>query len=137
MSKYDDMLYLPHHVSVTHPHMPRADRAAQFAPFAALTGYEDVIGETARLTDARAEQDESRLAELDGQLRALAADGNAEVTIVYFVADAKKAGGRYESHTGKIRKIDGALRQIVMADGVKIALNDVVEIAEAGGGSEI
>ena len=93
MSRYDDILDLPHHVSSVHRPMPRADRAAQFAPFAALTGYGEIIDETGRLTDAREEADEARLAELDEKLREVMQSGG-EATFLCFVEDARKQGGR-------------------------------------------
>ena len=130
MSKYDDIISLPHHVSLTHPHMPRADRAAQFAPFAALTGYGDVIDETARLTDERAEPAEERLSELDRKLRAVMAEQNAEATIVYFVEDGRKAGGSYRTYSGKIVRVDGARRRVVTEDGGEIPFESLIEIAD-------
>ena len=128
MSRYDDIISLPHHVSMTHPHMPVADRAAQFAPFAALTGYGDVIDETARLTDARAELSEDRLAELDLKLRALAAEKDAEATVVYFVEDGRKEGGSYQTYCGRIARVDSANRRIITADGCAIPFGSVMEI---------
>ena len=86
MNKYDEILSLPHHVSPTRPQMPRADRAAQFAPFAALTGYEEVIDETARVTQQRPELDEARLEELDAALQFLLAR-KEEVRITFFLED--------------------------------------------------
>lgn len=130
MSKYDDIISLPHHVSLMHPHMPRADRAAQFAPFAALTGYGDVIDETARLTDERAEPAEERLSELDRKLRAVMAEQNAEATIVYFVEDGRKAGGSYRTYSGKIVRVDGARRRVVTEDGGEIPFESMIEIAD-------
>lgn len=129
MSKYDDMLHLPHHVSLTHPHMSVSDRAAQFAPFAALTGYEDVISETARLTDERSEADESRLEELDRKLQTALASADIEITVAYFVEDERKQGGRYEICTGAIRKIDGVRRTLTMQDGRCIPLDSIIEIS--------
>ena len=128
MSKYDDILHMPHHVSSVHPHMPVSDRAAQFAPFAALTGYEEVIDEAGRLTDVRAEADESRLAELDERLREVMEHGG-EVSIVYFVEDVRKQGGSYHTVTGKIRRVDGVFRRIVMADGCVIEMENIVDLS--------
>lgn len=126
MSKYDDMIGLIHHVSRTHPRMPVSDRAAQFAPFAALTGYDDVIAETGRLTSAQTELDEARLTELDAVMQDISPD--EEVTFVYFVRDGAKAGGRYESRTGRIRRILPVSRQIALEDGTMISASDVIEI---------
>ena len=99
---YDDIINLPHHVSERHPHMPVSDRAAQFAPFAALTGYGDVIRETARLTEARPELSEDERAEMDQTLRAvLNTQGkNAEIVVTYFAPDARKSGGAYRRAAG-------------------------------------
>ena len=95
MSVCDDIIHLPHHVSQNHPQMPLRDRAAQFAPFAALTGYEAAVGETARLTAERRELDAQEAAELNRRLTDLAArlKDRPEVTIEYFVPDERKAGG--------------------------------------------
>lgn len=92
MGKYDDIIHLPHHVSAKHPQMPALDRAAQFSPFAALTGYETAIAETARLVDRRIELDENRKEELDEKLQ-MAREQLAlepEIAVTYFVPDAKK-----------------------------------------------
>ena len=105
---YDDIIDLPHHVSDRHPHMPVSDRAAQFAPFAALTGYGDVIKETARLTETRPELSEDEKAEMDQTLRAVlnTQRENAQIVVTYFVPDAKKSGGAYRRAAGKIRRVD-------------------------------
>lgn len=105
---YDDIINLPHHVSDRHPHMPVLDRAAQFAPFAALTGYGDVIKETARLTEARPELSEDEKAEMDQTLRTVlnTQRENAQIVVTYFVPDAKKSGGAYRRAAGKIRRVD-------------------------------
>lgn len=105
---YDDIIDLPHHVSDRHPHMPVSDRAAQFAPFAALTGYGDVIKETARLTEARPELSEDEKAEMDQTLRSVlnTQRENAQIVVTYFVPDAKKSGGAYRRAAGKIRRVD-------------------------------
>ena len=93
---YDDIIHLPHHVSQNHPQMPMLDRAAQFAPFAALTGYEAAVGETARLTAERRELDPQEAEELNRRLAALIArlPERPEVTVEYFVPDDRKAGVR-------------------------------------------
>ena len=94
--RYSDIINLPHHVSVKHPQMSMTERAAQFNPFAALTGYDDAVEETARLTESQAELTESRKAALDEALREiLSAETRPQVTIRYFLPDEKKAGGRY------------------------------------------
>ena len=110
--------------------MSRLDRAAQFAPFAALTGYGDAIGETARLTDGRPELDEQQLAELNERLLQIMAKPQACVRITYFVQDEKKAGGRFEQAAGAVKKIDGAARVIVLRGGERIPLQDIIELYE-------
>ena len=128
---YDDIIDLPHPTSAKHPRMPVADRAAQFSPFAALTGYEAAVQETARLTDERIELNEDELAALDEKLRTvLAWNGEAPlVSITYIQADDRKAGGSYNTAQGYIRKLDELRRVIVMQDGSKIPVDDVLEIS--------
>lgn len=130
MSKYDDIINLPPHRSKTHPHMALIDRAAQFAPFAALTGYGDAIDETARLTDGRPDLDEQRLAELDERLFQIMAKPNTVVCITYFVPDEKKEGGRYEQAEGTIKKIDDIAKVIVTDRGERISIENIVELSE-------
>ena len=127
---YDDIIRLPHHVSQNHPQMPMLDRAAQFAPFAALTGYEAAVGETARQTTERRELDAQEAAELNRRLTDLAArlKDRPEVTVEYFVPDERKAGGAYVSVTGVVRNISIAERLLVMEDGTVIPLDDIVSI---------
>lgn len=102
MSKYNGIIYLPHHVSKTRPQMPMSYRAAQFAPFAALTGYDAAIIETGRLTDERIELDVEALTALDRKYQLLmdVFDDAPEVTITYFQPDERKAGGKYASQVG-------------------------------------
>ena len=130
MGKYDDIISLPHPVSKTHPPMPRAERAAQFSSFAALTGYEEIVAESARLTEARAELDRDALEALDGALRALAAEieTRPEAELRYFVPDKKKAGGRYETLRGRVKKIDEQASLLLLEDGKKIPLGDIASI---------
>ena len=101
MNQYEDIINLPHHVSPTRPQMPMSDRAAQFAPFAALTGYDAAIKETGRLTDEKIELDEEALTALDMKYQFLmdALDDAPEVTITYFQPDERKAGGKYVSQS--------------------------------------
>lgn len=127
MSKYDDIIGLEHHVSKTHPHMSVADRAAQFAPFAALTGYEEVIDEAGRLTQQRIQADEGRLAELDDALRAVLAQGGA-VKLVYFAEDDRKEGGSYRTIVGRIRKVDEVGRRLIMEDGTAVSTDCIIEL---------
>lgn len=129
-NKYSDMLYLPHHVSAHHPQMPIQDRAAQFAPFAALTGHKDAISETARVTDAKAELDENRKAILDGKLQILQEqmDRHPVVTITYFEPDRQKAGGVYRDVTDSVKKIDEYQHKVVLLGGESISIENIAEI---------
>ena len=128
--KYDEIMGLPHHVSKTRPQMPMTDRAAQFAPFAALTGYDSAIKETGRLTDERIELDVEALSALDMKYQLLmeALDEAPEVIITYFRPDERKAGGKYVSAVGAVKKIDDFERRITMQDGAKIPMDDVLSI---------
>ena len=128
--KYDEIMGLPHPVSKPRPQMPRSDRAAQFAPFAALTGYDAAIKETGRLTDERIELDVEALSALDMKYQLLmeALDEAPEVTITYFQPDERKAGGKYVSAVGTVKKIDDFERRITMRDGTRIPMDDVLSI---------
>ena len=128
--KYNEIMGLPHHVSKTRPQMPMSDRAAQFAPFAALTGYDAAIKETGRLTDERIELDVEALSALDMKYQLLmeALDEAPEVTITYFRPDERKAGGKYVSAVGAVKKIDDFERRITMQDGSKIPMDEVLSI---------
>ena len=130
MGKYDDIIYLPHYQSPTRAHMPLYDRAAQFAPFAALTGHGDAIRETARLTESRIELTESEKAELDLRLQLLAdhLSDRSEVTLTHFREDLRKEGGAYVKSTGIVRKINTYARTIVMQSGECIAVDDIISM---------
>lgn len=126
---YADIIALPHHISRRHPQMPAEARAAQFAPFAALNGYEEAVRETARLTENRPEMDETHREAMDRKLMQLQqTEPMPEVEIVYFVPDERKAGGMYVSVRGRIGKIDRNLHRIVMDSGTEIPAENVVEI---------
>ena len=129
-SKYDEIMGRPHHVSKTRPQMPMSDRAEQFAPFAALTGYDAAIKKTGRLTDERIELDVEVLSALDMKYQLLmeAHDEAPEVTIPYFQPDERKAGGKYLTATGAVKKVDDFERRITMQDGAKIPMDDVLSI---------
>lgn len=129
-NRYDEIMGLPHHVSTTRPQMPMSDRAAQFAPFAALTGYDSAIKETGRLTDERIELDEEALTALDRKYQLLieALDDAPEVTIIYFQPDERKAGGQYVSATGTVKKVDTFGRRILLQDGTRIPLDSVYDL---------
>ncbi|HJA33134.1 MAG TPA: YolD-like family protein [Candidatus Mediterraneibacter merdigallinarum] len=132
--KYGDIIHLPHHVSSVHPHMPVSDRAAQFAPFAALTGYGEVIKETARQTDERPDLSEDEKQELNYKIQlACALPGEKpEIVLTYFVQDEKKSGGACHTARGKIRRIDPDAGQIILEDGMRIRLDCVVDIEFTG-----
>jgi len=130
MGKYDDIISLPHHESTKHPKMSALDRAAQFLPFAALTGHDAAIRETARLTDNKAELDEIRKEELGLHLQLLQEQliQRPQVSITYFVPDAKKDGGAYRTITGAIQKIEETWHQVIMENGTVIPISDIFEI---------
>jgi hypothetical protein len=129
--EYDDIINLPHHVSATRPHMPISDRAAQFSPFAALTGYDAVIRETARRTDEKIELDEDAKDELNARINQIQAriGESPEISVIYFIPDAKKAGGRYATVAGAVQKIDEFGGILVMRDKTRIPIGDILEIA--------
>ena len=130
MGKYDDIIHLPHHVSATRPHMPMIDRAAQFMPFRALSGYEDAVQETARLTDEKIELTEDEKAILDMRLQKLADEigSQPKVTLTYFRPDKKKAGGAYLTVTGQLKKIDDYEGALILMGGERILIEDILEI---------
>ena len=128
--KYGDIIHLPHHRSPTRPKMSNYDRAAQFSPFAALTGHADAIKETARLTDEFNEPTEERKAEMNEKIVFLSGDmkNKPEVTVTYFKMDEKKSGGAYITVTGQIKKIKVYERQIFMTTGEIIPMDMLIEI---------
>jgi hypothetical protein len=127
---YDDIIHLPHHVSTTHPHMAAIDRAAQFSPFAALTGYDAAIKETARLTDQRVELDEAMKEALSNKLQMVAdrLKERPEIAITYFQPDGKKNGGAYVTVINTVKKIDVYERIVVMTDGKVIPVDEIISI---------
>ncbi len=127
---YDDIINLPHHVSNTHPPMTPLERAAQFSPFAALTGHEDAIKETARLTEERIELDESSKEMLDARLQILreCLSDHPSITFTFFEPDEKKQGGQYVTTTGRVKKIDVYNHKIVLSDGATILMDELVAI---------
>ncbi len=130
MDKYDDIIDLPHHKSKRHPHMSLHDRAAQFSPFAALSGYEDAVNETARLTEEWIELDEHEKEKLDRRL-ALISEKLSQlplVEITYFKPDEKKYGGAYVTVSGSVRKIDTFEGIIYMSDGTMIHVDALYRI---------
>ncbi len=126
---YDDIINQPHYVSKNHPHMAMTDRAAQFSPFAALTGHGDAIDETARLTDRKIELDESRKEAIDEKLRAVSEHGDSvRIEVTYFVPDRRKDGGEYVAVAGNVKKIDGISREITMRDGKTIPIENIYDV---------
>ena len=128
--EYDDIIHLPHHVSPDRPHMPMQDRAAQFSPFAALTGYDAAILETARLTDAKRELTEEQKELLGRQLHLLQSrlQEAPVVAVTFFVPDSRKAGGAYRTVSGTAKKIDEALGLLVMSSGVSVPFDDILSL---------
>ena len=134
MGKYDHIINHPHQQSKTRPHMSLLDRAAQFAPFAALTGYDESVNEAARTTDERIELSETQVDELNliqSYLTEHLSDA-PQVTITFFVPDKKKAGGKYITKEGIIKKIDEYKKVYVMEDGTVIPIADVLKIEGDG-----
>ena len=126
---YDDIIHLPHHVSKRHPQMSLYNRAAQFAPFAALTGHDAAIEETARLTEVQQELTQGERDVMNRKMNYLLhADGSPVVEITYFQPDKKKAGGAYRTVSGAVKKVDDAGGSIVLTDGTVIPLDAVSDI---------
>ena len=128
--QYTDIIDLSHHVSATRPRMSMIDRAAQFSPFAALTGYDTAIKETGRLTDQRIELSEEERSILDQKQRILI-DNLAvqpEISVTYFVSDARKDGGAYVTIAGRVRRVDAVARLLILVDRTEIPLDDVISL---------
>ena len=131
MSRYDDIINLPHHVSPTRQRMSMHDRAAQFAPFAALVGYDEAVAETARRTELRPELDEQEQRAINERLAFIAdhIHEQPEIRIKYFVPDERKSGGAIVEVSGKTYRISNADATIVMTDGCKIRLSDIIDLS--------
>ncbi len=127
---YDDIIDLPHHVSRKHPRMSMTDRAAQFSPFAALSGYEAATQEAARLTVPQIELAEDAKAILEQRLHLLSCTiaDHPEITITYFQPDKRKTGGSYVTITGTAKRIDAVEGTIIIQDGSKIMIDDITNI---------
>ena len=132
-NRYDDIINLPHHQSSERPHMSLHDRAAQFAPFAALSGHEEAIEETARLTEDRITLDDSKIEQINEKLSdiALHLKDRVMVSITYFRPDSKKSGGVYLTDIGIIKKLDTIEQFIVMENGLKIPMKQIVSVEES------
>ena len=128
--QYDDIIHLPHHRSKRRSHMSLQDRAAQFSPFAALTGFDSAIEETGRLTDSRVELEEYGRSILDRKLAFLLdhIQDQPQVSVTYFCPDTRKSGGTYREVSGRVRKIDLYRQIITMTDGREISIEEIVEI---------
>ncbi len=129
-TSYDDILQLSHPTSKTHPRMSRTARAAQFSPFAALTGYEAAIKETARLTDQELDLDDTMKAELNEKLSFLKKHlkDKPQISITFFVPDTKKTGGAYKTTTGWVKKILEYERHLLLTDGTIIPVDKIIDI---------
>ena len=132
MGAYDDILHLPHHRSRKHPPMSMGDRAAQFSAFRALTGDEDAVDETARLTDRRVERSEEEQRRLDEILRQLEQrmPEKPEITVTYFLPDQRKEGGAYLRRSGRLHAIDRVARRLIFRDKWSVSLEDVYDIEQ-------
>lgn len=129
MNPYRDIIHMPHHVSPTREQLSMEERAAQFSPFAALTGHEAAIRETARLTDARIELSDDELNDLDRKYQMLTEQlaSVPEIRITFFRPDHRKSGGSYVTISGIVKKIDPFFRKIHLTDGNIIAMDDVLK----------
>ncbi len=130
VGKYEDIIDRPHHISTTRAQMPVSDRAAQFSPFAALTGYDDAVKETARLTEEWVELDEGSKELLNGRLQEMKEHlkEQPEVTVTYFRPDEQKSGGAYVTITGNVKKINEYERLIIFTDGSFIPIDRIYDI---------
>jgi len=130
MEKYRDIINLPHHISKKRPQMDMEHRAMQFSPYAALTGFGDVINETARLTDGEASLDENAAEYVNRALNMLAQTVNTRprAEITYFQPDAKKDGGKYVTINGNVKKVDMYARKLIMEDGKEINIDSILYI---------
>ena len=132
-SKYEDILNLPHHVSLNHPQMSMLERAAQFSPFAALSGHDAAIKESARITMDKIELDEYMKDKISNKLKKLLNndDKDTYMTIQYFMYDKKRDGGMYISKTGVIKNVDMINNVLIMDDDSKIEVKNIFSITEA------
>lgn len=126
--KYDDIINLPHPVSKKHKQMSLLSRAGQFAPFAALTGYEDIISETSREVDTRAELNEDQIVDINSSLIYLIQNKDIEATYTIFVNDDNKEGGKYVDYKGTIKKADLDNQRLILNDGTIIPISDLIAI---------
>lgn len=128
MDDYKDIINHPHHVSDKRPRMSLRDRAAQFSPFAALTGYDEEIDKTARLTDHREELTEDEINELNEAFRRLSESSLPLINVTYFIPDEKKTGGVYVQYTGHFRFLDMGENKLKFAEGKEISVDDISKL---------
>ena len=128
-SRYDDLLDRPHHVSPKRRPMPNLDRAAQFAPYAALTGYDEAVQEAGRRTDTRLELDDAEIQAIDFRLRLLSEYPGAPLRVTWFIPDARKEGGHYETSDGFLRKIDPDAEELLLEDGTSIPFGAIAQLS--------
>jgi hypothetical protein len=130
---YDDIIDLEHHVSATHPHMSRKQRAAQFSPFAALSGYDARIYEAARHTNRKIALSEDQYNDLDVGLR-LAMERDEQVELTFFIADSHKDGGSYKTLRARIDRVDEQSSELIFEDGGRVPVDNIVRIELLGSG---
>ena len=130
VDNYEDIVNLPHHTSKKHPRMSLEARSAQFAPFAALTGYDEVLIETARLTNERIEIDETIKFIIDSKLQIIKEHIKEIplITFMYFVPDSKKDGGKYVTITGNVKKIDEYRNVLILENKAEIPIDEIIDI---------
>ncbi len=132
MKDYSHIINHPHHISQTHPQMPPSARAAQFSAFAALTGYEDAVRETRRLTTERIILDDTVTEEINRILRDIEEHPTEQISITYFMPDLFKEGGEYVTVSGRIRRLDPVNKEVCMENGLTIPMDDIFDITGTG-----
>lgn len=132
IDNYEDIINLPHHISKKYPQMSLEARSAQFAPYAALTGYDEVLAETARITNARIEIDENLKTIIDSKLQIIRENikNKPQISVVYFVPDLKKNGGKYVTVNGNVKKIDEYRNVLVLDDNMEIEVKEIIQLEE-------
>ena len=129
-NRYDDIINLPYRQSTEREHMSLHDRAAQFSPFAALTGYDEAIEETTRITEEKIILDENAIEKINQKIFDIANHLNDKinVSITYFKEDKRKSGGAYLTDIGTVKKIDENEKTIIMDSGIKIEIRQIIKI---------
>ena len=128
MKDYSDIIDLPHHVSEKHPRMSLYDRAAQFSPFSALSGYESEIAETGRFIEERVRLDEQKKRELDSRMQEIITKDSRRIRVFFFIPDERKEGGSYKEIEADINRIDAYKRIIVLSSGDRLPFEDIIDI---------